>query len=88
MTKTVFKAVIAKGDKDGGWTFVSWPESVAFLGTGKATKVMARIEGHEFAVTSLPTGDGTHFLPLNKATMKAIGKAIGEEVAIEVWKPQ
>ena len=50
MTKTVFKAVIAKGDKDGGWTFVSWPESVAFLGTGKATKVMARIEGHEFAV--------------------------------------
>ncbi len=88
MSKAIFTATITKENKEGGWTFVTWPESSAYLGTGKATKVMAKIEGHEFAVTSLPTGDGTHFLPLNKAVMKAIGKSVGETITVEVWKQQ
>ena len=88
MSNAVFKATITKENKEGGWTFVPWPESATYLGTGKATKVMAKIEGHEFAVTSLPTGDGTHFLPLNKAVMRAIGKAVGETITVEVWRQQ
>lgn len=88
MSSTKFKATISKENKEGGWTFVSWPESVTYLGTGKATKVVAKIEGHEFAVTSLPTGDGTHFLPLNKAVMKVIGKAVGETVEVVVRRPE
>jgi hypothetical protein len=88
MSNAVFTATITKEHKDGGWTFVTWPESAVYLGTGKATKVMAKIEGHEFAVTSLPTGDGTHFLPLSKAVTKAVGKAVGEMVTVEVWRPQ
>lgn len=88
MSSATFKANITKETKEGGWTFVTWPESSAYLGTGKATKIMAKIEGHEFAVTSLPTGDGTHFLPLNKAVMKAIGKAIGDTITVEVWRQQ
>jgi hypothetical protein len=88
MSNAIFQATITKENKEGGWTFVTWPESAAYLGTGKATKVMAKIEGHEFAVTSLPTGNGTHFLSLSKAVMKAIGKEVGETVTVEVWKPQ
>ncbi|MEO7716924.1 MAG: DUF1905 domain-containing protein [Capsulimonas sp.] len=88
MSNAVFTATIAKENKEGGWTFVTWPESVAFLGTGKATKVSAKIGGHEFTVTSLPTGDGTHFLPLSKPVMKAIGKVVGETVEVEVWRQQ
>lgn len=86
MNRTTFKAVISKEDKEGGWTFVAWPESVSFLGSGKATKVTAKIEGHEFAVTCLPTGDGTHFLSLNKSVLKAIGRSIGDEVQVYVTK--
>ena len=82
MNKITFTGTISKN----GWTFITWPESATRLGTGKAVKVMAMIEGHDFAVTCLPTGDGTHFLPLNKAVMKAIGKMVGDVVEVEVWK--
>ncbi len=88
MSNATFSATITKENKEGGWTFVTWPESAAYLGSGKATKVMAKIEGHEFAVTCLPTGDGTHFLPLSKVVMKAIGKEVGAAVTVEVWRPQ
>ncbi len=87
--KTVqFTGQIMKEDKPGGWTFVTWPDSAIFLGTGKATKVTAKIEDHECAVTCLPTGDGTHFLPLNKAVLKATSKTIGDTISIEVWTLQ
>ncbi len=46
MSNAIFTATITKEDKEGGWTFVTWQESSAYLGTGKATKVMAKIEGH------------------------------------------
>jgi hypothetical protein len=88
MNRTTFEAAISKEDNVGGWTFVGWPESVSYLGTGKAAKVSARIDGHEFNVTCLPKGDGTHFLPLNKAVLKAIGRSVGEKILIEIWKEQ
>ena len=88
MSKAILTAVISKESKEGGWTFVTWPESAAYLGTGKAVKVAATIEGHEFAITCLPTGNGSHFLPLNKATLKTIGKSVGDTITIEIERPQ
>ena len=88
MESTSFSAIITKEDKMGGWTYVAWPNSKAFLGNGKAAKVFAKVENYEFTVTCLPTGDGTHFLPLSKIVMKAIDKAVGETIIIEVRRPK
>ena len=54
--------------------YVVWPESPDFLGTRRATKVLAKVGKHEFSVTCLPVGDGTHVVPLSKSVMSSIGK--------------
>jgi len=88
MNSASFSGVITKEEEKGGWTYVAWQQSAEFLGTRRATKVLAKVGNHEFAVTCLPRGDGTHFLPLNKAVMSAIGKAAGDTIMIEVRRPQ
>jgi Domain of unknown function (DUF1905) len=88
MNNTLLTGIITRENKEGGWKFVNWPESVACLGTGKATKVSVKIEGHEFNITCLPTGDGTHFLPINKAIMKATGKVVGDMITLEICRPK
>ncbi|MBS1727731.1 MAG: DUF1905 domain-containing protein [Armatimonadetes bacterium] len=88
MNKTSLTAQIMQEKKEGGWTFVNWPDSVNYLGTGKASKIVANILGHEFKITSLPVGDGTHFLLLNKALLKTIGKTVGDTITIDITKPE
>ena len=88
MSNASLTAKISREDKEGAWTLVTWPESVTYLGTGKATKVSVKIQDHEFRITCLPNGDGTHFLPLNKVIMKTIGKVIGDTITLEIWRPQ
>ena len=88
MSSTSLTAKITREDKEGGWTFVTWPESVTHLGTGKAAKVSVRIQGHEFRITCLPTGDGTHFLPINKVILKTINKTVGDTITLEIWRSQ
>jgi len=86
MDNASFSGVIVSEDKKGGWTYVVWPGSADFFGTRKASKVVARIGSHEFNVTCLPVGDGTHMLPLSKSVMSSIGKRAGETIVIEVRK--
>ncbi len=87
MDKASFSGVIIKEEVKGGWTYIVWPGSADFLGTRKAGKVLAKINNHEFNVTCLPRGDGTHMLPLSKPVMRAIGNAAGDTIVIEVSKP-
>jgi hypothetical protein len=65
------------------WTCVVWPESVENLGTGKAVKVSASINGHDFQATFLPVG-GKHMLPLRAAVLKAIDKQVGDKIEVRV----
>jgi len=88
MDSASFSAIIITQEVKGGWTYVVWPESADFLGTRRATKVVATIGEHEFNVTCLPVGDGTHMLPLRKPVMSSIGKAAGDTVLVEVRKRQ
>jgi len=74
MDSASFSGVIIKEEVKGGWTYVVWPQSADFLGTRRATKVLAKIGRHEFNVTCLPVGDGTHMVPLSKSVMSSIGK--------------
>ena len=86
MDNASFSGVIITENKKGGWTYVVWPESADFFGTRKASKVQAKIGSHDFNVTCLPLGDGTHMLPLSKSVMSSIGKKAGDTIVIEVRK--
>jgi hypothetical protein len=73
-------------EKDGAFaTFITVPGSAELLGTGRAVKVAGTIDGHAFAATLMPSGQGPHWLPLRAAICRAIGKSrAGEEVSIHL----
>ena len=79
-----FTATITTDEAKGAWTFVTWPESVSVLGTGKPVKVSGTIEGHDFQATFLPVGNGAHILPLRAAIMTAIMKHAGDTVEVHL----
>lgn len=60
---TTFTAPIIRDQTIGGWTVVLMPGSGAFFGTRKPVEVAGTIDGHPFAATMLPKGDGTHLVP-------------------------
>lgn len=70
-------------EKDGAYaTFVTVPGSFELLGTGRAVKVTGLIDGHPFAATLMPSGQGPHWLPIRAALCKQIGKdKAGEQVS-------
>ena len=64
------------------WTVVIVPDSKAVLGTGRTTRVTGTIDGYPFAATLMPDGSGGHFLSLNAALRKTVGKQVGEAVEV------
>ena len=79
-----FSGTIVKDQVEGGWTYIVWKESAAALGTRRATKVLASIEGIDFETTCMPSGDGTHMVPLRSKVMELIRKSVGDEVAVRI----
>jgi len=73
-------------DKDGAFaTFLELPGSAELLGTRRAVKVAGTLDGHPFAATLMPSGQGPHWLPLRKALCAQIGKSeAGAEVAVHL----
>lgn len=73
--------VTAPIEKDGLYaTFLTIPGSRDLLGTGRAVKVEGTLDGHPFAATLMPSGSGTHWLPLRAALTAAIGKNTADEL--------
>ena len=81
---TTFTAPITRDNENSGWTVVVMPNSGEFFGTRKPVKVAGTIDGHDFAATLLPMGDGTHLVPLKAALRKTIGKEQGEEITVHL----
>jgi L-ascorbate metabolism protein UlaG (beta-lactamase superfamily) len=71
-------------DRNSGWACIVLPDSARTIGTGRATKVHATVDGHAFDATLLPVGGGTHMLPVKAAVRTAIGKQIGDQVTVAV----
>ena len=79
-----FTAPIIRDEAKGGWTYVLMPGSSDVLGTRKPVKVSGTIDGHAFAATMMPMGDGTHMVPIRAALRKTVGKENGDEVTVHL----
>ncbi|QNE46400.1 DUF1905 domain-containing protein [Glaciihabitans sp. INWT7] len=82
-----FTTVLQGNMGPNNWTCAIMADSLATLGTGKAIKVVATVEGNTFTTSMLPHKGG-HMLPIRKSLQDAIGKHAGDTVTVHLGELQ
>ncbi|MDH6180132.1 hypothetical protein M2152_000314 [Microbacteriaceae bacterium SG_E_30_P1] len=78
-----FTTTLVGGMGPHNWTCVVMPESREILGTSKAAKVHATVDGADFDATLLPHKGG-HMLAIKQAIQNEIGKHAGDDVTVRL----
>jgi hypothetical protein len=78
-----FEAKLERPEGVGTWTFVSVPFNVEEAYDIKSKiKVKGTVNGIPFRSSLMPSGDGTHFLVVNKSIRDAAGVSSGDIVHV------
>lgn len=77
-----FTARLERNNTKGGWTYVVWPDSKQYFGTGGLVKVAGTIDNLPFRATFMAMGNGHQMLPIKQETRDQIHKDVGDEVHI------
>ena len=79
-----FEETLVRSDADGGWTYVVWERSAEVFGTRGLVKVSGTVDDVPFHTSFMALGDGRHKLPVTAATLRQVGKEVGDRVTVHL----